>query len=255
MATLLFLHGLAGHGAEWDAVADELAPSADGGDHAWFAPDLRGHQGQAVDPHPLLPESFVDDAVQWLRNDDGANIVVGQSMGGIVATLLAAARPDLVRGLVMVEAGVDALSPDTLASVTTWLNSWPEHFESSHAATNFFGADKPSTPAWVAGLIPTPDGFLPRFDPDTLIQIMKVLAVPDRWAAWRSLQMPTLIVRGVAGSLTVEQAQRMKDEHATPEQVRIAEVFEAGHDVHLDQPAQLAAVLSEFADGVAGSRP
>ncbi len=91
-------------------------------DHGYFAPQyehfaLRGHRVVAVDlrghgasDRPVQPytmQGFADD-VAWLARQLGIAraLVIGHSMGGIVAYDLAGRFPDLVSAVVMIDAAV-----------------------------------------------------------------------------------------------------------------------------------------------------
>jgi carboxylesterase len=81
MARVLCLHGLGGTGATMWPVVGRLAALG----HLVFAPTLPGHGGE---PEALFEVGFadwIDAARQW-----PADVVVGQSMGGSLALVLAA---------------------------------------------------------------------------------------------------------------------------------------------------------------------
>jgi lipase len=101
---VLALHGLTGHGKRWANFASEHLPEAQ-----VIAPDLRGHGRSPWQP-PWTFEHLVDD-VAALLDAAGPAIVVGHSFGGAVATHLAARRPELVTGLVLLDPAI-GLDPD-----------------------------------------------------------------------------------------------------------------------------------------------
>ncbi len=88
---ILLLHGFGG--SAWNFA--ELAPLLDG--HRLVVPDLPGQGGSAPLPAPSL--AGFADAVAGLL--DGPAVVVGHSMGGVVALRLAERHPGLVSGLVL----------------------------------------------------------------------------------------------------------------------------------------------------------
>ena len=68
--------------------------------------DARGHGGSERFPADVSPRAHIADAVFAVEQLQlGPSVVIGQSFGGLTAILLAAARPDLVRGLVVADAG------------------------------------------------------------------------------------------------------------------------------------------------------
>ena len=109
-APLVLLHGITESRLSWGAVADDLAE-----DHDLLLVDLRGH-GVSADGPTWTLERLADDVAAVL----GATglerpVVVGHSLGGFVATVLAGRHE--VRGVVNVDqvlalaAFKDALSP------------------------------------------------------------------------------------------------------------------------------------------------
>ena len=98
--SLLLLHGLGGAASNWIELAPELAR-----ENRVIAVDLPGHGGSS--PLPALPnlEPFADRVGFVLRREaaDPA-VVVGHSLGCVVALRLAMRSPELVRGLALVSA-------------------------------------------------------------------------------------------------------------------------------------------------------
>nr|WSZ16890.1 alpha/beta hydrolase [Streptomyces canus] len=100
--SVLLLHGLAGHLGEWDDLAGRLESSG----RRVVSYDARGHGESTRRPASVTRAAHVEDAATLLRELDLAPaILVGQSLGGHTAMLLAADHPGLVHSLVLVEAG------------------------------------------------------------------------------------------------------------------------------------------------------
>nr|WP_267956060.1 alpha/beta fold hydrolase [Streptomyces sp. MBT33] len=98
---VVLLHGLASHAGEWDTIARRLSSR-----HRVVAVDQRGHGASERHPHDRSRAAYVADVVAVLEQLDLRQaVLIGQSLGGYTAVLTAAAHPDLVRGLVLVEAG------------------------------------------------------------------------------------------------------------------------------------------------------
>src|SRR5689334_10962810 len=88
-------HGLAGHAGEWDGTAAWL-----GRTHRVVAPDARGHGRSGRRTGGVSRTACVDDLAHWIELLGVAPaVVIGQSLGGHTAFLLAARRPELVRAL------------------------------------------------------------------------------------------------------------------------------------------------------------
>jgi lipase len=95
---VLALHGLAGHGRRWRALADRCLA-----DIAIGAPDLIGH-GRSPWSAPWTVDANVQALATLIECEtEEPVLVVGHSFGGMIALQLAAARPDLVSGLVLLD--------------------------------------------------------------------------------------------------------------------------------------------------------
>ena len=96
----LAIHGITANGRCWDTVA-ALLP-----ERRILAPDLRGRARSNALPGPYGLRRHASDLAALLDADGaGARPVIGHSMGAFVAVALAAARPDLVDRLVLVDGG------------------------------------------------------------------------------------------------------------------------------------------------------
>ena len=96
---LVFIHGLACHRGFWAPEMRHFAAR-----HRLLAPDLRGH-GQSDAPHQRYTmQSFADDVV-WMCDQLGYGqpVLVGHSLGGLVAMEAAAAHPGRFAAVVLVD--------------------------------------------------------------------------------------------------------------------------------------------------------
>ena len=233
---VLLLHGLAGYAEEWTGTARELSAA-----HRVLALDQRGHGRSDRAPSDLSQDAFVSDAEFWLeRLALAPATVVGQSLGGVTAFLLAARRPHLVDRLIVAEATPDP-DPNATAGVASWLAEWKRPFGSIDEAIGFFG-DTTWGRTWAAGLEARDDGYWPSFDFDVMTRTLQHTAHESYWTDWRSIRCPTLVVRGQAG-VPEGVVARMLRELPSAQAVTIAD---AEHDVHLEQPRQWAQALLAF---------
>jgi pimeloyl-ACP methyl ester carboxylesterase len=112
---VILLHGLGGAAANWIEVAPTLARS-----HRVVALDLPGHGASPPLAGAADLTGFVD-AVGGALEDLGVApaLVAGHSFGGQIAVGLAARRPELVRGLVLVApAGIGTCTRRVRTAVT-----------------------------------------------------------------------------------------------------------------------------------------
>lgn len=108
-APIVFIHGLGMDATTWDACAASLADR-----FTTVAVDLPGHGDS---PSPEGTEAFTRDAA---LNDldlvlDGLGepaVLVGHSLGGYLALAHAATRPDVARGIVVLNTGPGFRDPD-----------------------------------------------------------------------------------------------------------------------------------------------
>lgn len=104
--TVLAVHGITATHLAW-AEAARLLP-----DLTVLAPDLRGRGGSAALPGPYGMAAHVADLVALLDAVDAQRVAVaGHSMGGFIAVALAAAFPDRVAALVLVDGGLPTGRP------------------------------------------------------------------------------------------------------------------------------------------------
>jgi pimeloyl-ACP methyl ester carboxylesterase len=160
-------------------------------------------------------------------------ILVGQSLGGLIAFLAASGRPDLVSALVVVEATPNREEPEVAEQIADYFDSWPATFPSEEAAVTFFGGESLRARAWARNLVAGPDGLRPAFGADVLVAAIGEALARDYWDEWRALAVPTLLVRGEEGELSAAVAAEMVGCVPAAQLVAVAG---AGHDVHLDAP-------------------
>jgi pimeloyl-ACP methyl ester carboxylesterase len=172
---------------------------------------------------------------------------MGQSLGGHTALLTAAARPDLVRALVVVEASPGGGGPEAAEELETALARWPVPFASREAAVAFFGGPSVAGEAWADGLEQRDDGLWPRFAVEVMVRTLREAGADPAWAEWARIACPTLVVRAARGIVAADVARAMLD--GCP-RARLVELEDAGHDVHLERPAEWRAALTAFLDAL-----
>jgi pimeloyl-ACP methyl ester carboxylesterase len=247
----LLLHGLAGHADEWAQTASWLTARC-----RVVALDARGHGRSERWPADVSHDAMVGDAVfvvEQLRLQPA--VVVGQSVGGLTALSVAARRPELVRGLALVDAspsGGGEGVEEAVSATAQALREWPASFGSRSAARAFFGerfGAGLAAEAWTSGLERVENGWQPRFDIEVMARILRdALSVPS-WQEWDGITCPTLVVRAGNGMIDPEIAKEMT--RRLP-RAQLVEIADATHDVHLDRPHEWRETLTGFLDSVDG---
>lgn len=147
---ILALHGITATHRAWHHVADALPG------RRIVAPDLRGRGRSNALPGPWSLRDHADDQVRVL---DALGIdrafVVGHSMGAFVTVRLAAAHPDRVAGVVLVDGGLpiphpEGLAPDEVAAAVLGpaLARLEMRFADPSGYVEFWKAHPAIGPAW-----------------------------------------------------------------------------------------------------------
>ncbi|MEV5875312.1 alpha/beta hydrolase [Streptomyces sp. NPDC052101] len=206
---VLLLHCRGADGADWTHVAERLA--APPRPRRVYAPDLRGH-GHSDWPGDYRAETMSDDVRALLAalGHDSAD-VVGHSLGGLVAYLLAQRHPGVVRRLVLEEVG----APVPL--------------------------DPPRPPAERPAEEPPFDWAMIRGTDE-----QRNAPDPVWWDHMDRITMPTLVIGGGPTSL-IPQDHVAQLAALIPDASLVT--VAAGHLVHESRPAEFLAVVREFLDG------
>jgi pimeloyl-ACP methyl ester carboxylesterase len=108
--TVMLIHGYGGAGSNWTLVAPRLLARS-----RVIVPDLPGHGGSSPLPGP--PERVDPYAERLAALLDEPAVLVGHSLGAVVALRLAVRRPELVRGIVL--AGAAGIGSSTRSAERT----------------------------------------------------------------------------------------------------------------------------------------
>ncbi|MBO0653048.1 alpha/beta hydrolase [Streptomyces triculaminicus] len=245
---VLLLHGLLGRAAHWADTARWLS-----GRYRTVALDQRGH-GRSDKPvsGPYAREAYVADAEAAVEQLGLAPVtLIGHAMGALTAWQLAARRPDLVRALVITDMRASALGAATQREWSEWLGSWPVPFATLADVRKWFGEDDPTLerPAPARGdfyaevMAERADGWRPLFFRRQMLQAREGYAHDAHWEELAMVECPALVVRGLDGALGRAEAQEMV--RVLP-RGRYAEVPDAGHLIHYDQPDGWRRVTEPF---------
>jgi len=216
--------------------------------------DLRGRGRSDRDANwqNYQPVVYLKDIEALLENADAPRVViVGTSLGGLLAMLIGALRASAVAGIVLNDIGpdIDPAGRDRIAQYvgrSEPVRNWDEAIAQSKAT---YGAALPdvSDSQWLAlarRSYVEVDG-VPQLDMDPMIgEALRAAppgALPDFWPVFAALKdTPMLAFRGVLSDvLSAETFARMRREK--PDLVAI-DVARRGHPPLLEEPECVAAV-------------
>jgi pimeloyl-ACP methyl ester carboxylesterase len=233
---VVLLHGLIGSGACWTPVARALEAEFD-----VIMPDARGHGGSDAPLHGYRYEDFAGD-VEGLIRELGlpSPILVGHSMGGMTAALVASRGAVELGGLVLVDPTF--ISPE-----------WQREVRDSDVAEQHRRALTLTKAELVAEARAR--------QPHRSLELLELLAEarlktrmapfdvltppnPDYRHVVGAIEVPTLLVIGDKPVVSPETAEELRQLNP---RLRVEQLEGAGHGVPYDQPENLAAAIESFA--------
>lgn len=240
-AAVCFINSLGTDYRVWDPLLPHLPA-------AWhlLRHDKRGHGLSGAAPEGSTIADYADDVAALIRGHGRApTVVVGLSIGGLIAQSLAARHPDLVQGLILICTGakigtpalwqerMDGLSATGLpAAAEGILDRWfPAPFRSQD----------PAMPLWRA--------MLQRADLGGYLVACAALRDADLRAQAPTLRVPALCIAGSEDQAT--PVPLLDDLAQAIPGGRLAVLEGAGHIPCVQMPGALAALMKPFVEQVA----
>lgn len=239
---LVILHGLFGSKRNWSAVAKRFGAS-----RRVLAVDLRNHGESSWDDRHDYP-AMAGDVADLIDRVVGRPVaVLGHSMGGKAAMVLALTRPDLVERLVVADIA-PARSNGSLIGPLRALRAVPLAAYGRRAEVEAALAEAIPDPAvrgfLVLNLVPGPQGLSWTVNLDALERHFDTIAGFPPVAMGEQFDGPTLFVVG-------GRSDYVRPEH----HAEIARLFPAaefavlagaGHWVHADAPGEFVDTVGRF---------
>jgi pimeloyl-ACP methyl ester carboxylesterase len=239
---LVILHGLFGSKRNWSSIAKQLADS-----RRVITVDLRNHGASPWSPVHDYP-ALASDVTRLVETRLGGRAaVLGHSMGGKAAMMLALERPELVERLVVVDIA-PAPSPGSSREFLRAMMAVPLAECSRRGDVEAaLAADVPDAAVrsfLVANIVARPDGLAWGVNleaiADHIDAIMDFPDVPDG----RAFTGPVLVLAG-------GRSPYVQPHHATMinrlfPAARVETIPEAGHWLHADAPAAFLEAVRVF---------
>ncbi len=249
-APVLCLHGLSRNGSDFLTLASHLACS-----RRVIVPDFRGRGRSDHDPEPLnyYPEQYVRDTwglLDSLKLDK--LVVIGTSLGGWMAMIMAHVRRSAIEAVVLNDIGPE-LAPEGTQRLLDSLGTLPETSSLQQAADTMRAQWQAIFPDWSAAqwLLyarntyreAAPGKFVPMADAQIAATVRAGTARlrHDPWQIFAALQtIPTLLLRGEHSDiLSPETVTKMQ---ARKPDLRAVTVPYRGHAPYLDEPEAIHAI-------------
>lgn len=233
---LVLLPGLGATADVWFGVEQVLAERWPGG---WLAIDLPGHgRSEWAAPYTFARHA---DAVRTLLPDNRDVVLLGHSMGGVVALELASSGRPVATGVVAL--GVKVHWPDEHVAAAAKLAARPvAHVASRTEAVERYlklggltGLIEPDDPATASGIVETPDGWRVAQDPATF-----GVGVPDMTALLDRATCTVVLARGENDSMVSDTDLQA----LTPNTITLRGL---GHNAHVEDPAAVVSLVRSFA--------
>lgn len=237
---LVLLHGLTGNGACWSPLARALEAEFD-----VVMPDARGHGNSST---PLQGYRYDDHARDVIGLIKGlgltAPVVLGHSMGGMTAAVVANQSNEALRGVILAD-------PTFLSS-----ERQREVYESDAVEQHrrLLSLDREDVLAQArvrhAHRMPEIVELVTEARMKTRIQAYDVLTPPnpEYHQLVSAIDVPTLLVIADKGVVSPETARELQSINP---RLGIEQIQDAGHGLHYDQPERFEAVVRSFLQAVA----
>jgi len=254
---IVMMHGLTRNSSDFEGLAAHLV-----GRHRLIVPDQRGRGRSDRDPQPAnyVPATYSADMLGMIaRLGLDRPILIGTSMGGLMAMIMAALHPGGFRGLVLNDVGPE-VEPAGLSRIASYVGArtpitdWADAAEYCRRTNGyaFPGRDDAFWQAFARRLFQENAAGVPElaYDPaiaSGLASASPSAVPPDLWPMWQSLaNVPILAVRGaISDILSEDTLHKMARLHPVMRSAMIAGV---GHAPLLDEPEALAAIDSFLAE-------
>lgn len=224
---LLIAHGLYGSARNWGVIAKRLSD-----ERLVVAVDLRNHGHSAWTDSHTYPE-MADDLAEVIAAQGGQMDVIGHSMGGKTAMMLALRHPQAVRRLIVADIAPVAYSHsqiqfiEAMRSVDFSKVSRRPDVEDQLARAGV----EPALQSFFTQSLDLPNKTW-RLNLDTLAHHMPdIMGFPQTEAQWDG---PCLFLSGAASDY-VKREDRPRTLARFPN-ARFAKIPEAGHWLHAEKP-------------------
>lgn len=234
---LLIAHGLFGSARNWGVIAKRLSSN-----RPLIAVDMRNHGESFRSPDHGYPD-MAGDLARIIDAEGGQADVLGHSMGGKAAMLLALDRPDLVHRLIVADIAPVSYNHSQMPYLIAMRDLDLEGVASRSDADARLArtVDDPGIRAFLLQSLDVAAGRWRLNLPALEAAMPAILGFPDVTGAFDG---PTLFLSGAASDY-VAPAHRPTIKSLFPK-ARFARIPGAGHWLHAEEPRAFEAAVSAF---------
>lgn len=236
----VLLHGAMSRAANWFETALWLREK-----YHVIGIDQRGHGRSDKPDSGYTRTNFVEDIANAMRELNISNaIVIGHSMGALIAWGVAVAYPELVKALIIIDKSAQAPPKESLEGWKEWFQAWPVPFGCLKEARHYFENIRFSYGDHFIELLEEKEsGYWPIFKFDHILAALRFSLGKSWWDELGQIECPTLIIKGEESQFRREDAEKMAE--IIPKG-RFMVIPGAGHVVYDDQPEQFREAVENF---------
>ena len=232
---LILLHGLMTNGLCWTALARTLEKDFD-----VIMPDARGHGTSSVPDYGYRYEDHANDVAGLIvALKLPPPVVLGHSMGGMTAAVVASRKPNLLRGLI--------LADPTFLSLKVQREVRDSDVADQHREILKMSFDEVVAEARARHPNRSLESLelFARARLQTSMSAFDVLTPPnpDYKQLVIMIKVPSLLIFGDKGVVSSAVAEELL--HLNPG-FQIEQIHKAGHSLHLDQPELFSDIVKSF---------
>jgi pimeloyl-ACP methyl ester carboxylesterase len=254
---LVLLHGILAGGITWLRVARALEH-----DYDVVMPDARGHGGSQGIASGISYELLVEDVAALIRALDlNQPVLLGHSMGGCTAAMVAATHPALVRAILLEDAvwGDTSHMPQIGESeqYRAWLAAYTAYLEALKTQTSEerMVAALPYLPPGPTDLWPEEE-YVPWVEAQAQLDLELARRGPSLWSSLRPTTPLSDLARDIACPMLLMSGSPTRGSNVNPADVEAVLASaphaqhvafgDAGHLIHFDDFHRYIEVVGDF---------
>jgi N-formylmaleamate deformylase len=232
---VVLLHGLTGNGACWTHLARSLE-----GEFDVVMPDARGHGGSSAPDAAYRYDDLASDVLSLIRGLELTRpVLLGHSMGGMTAAVVASRAASLLGGVILVD-------PTFLSA-----ERQREVHESDVVEQHRQALERQQSELVAQARARHPHRSQEIVELQAKARLATCTAAfdiltppnPDYREVVRAIEVPALLVIGDSSVVTLEMATELRSLNP---RLRVAQIEDAGHGLPFDHPERLAEAVGSF---------